>query len=212
MVKIALTDAGKKFRSQWIFRHLNLEILPGEKVAITGFNGSGKSTLLQIISGFQTLSEGRIDHFENDHQPDPSRWYHHLSYAAPYLDLPEEYTFEEMIAFQEKFKPFTAGVKTSDLKVISGLKGIEGKAFKNFSSGMKQRVKLVMAVMSDTPLLLLDEPLSNLDQKGVTWYRDLIETQAQNKTILVCSNAIQDEIFFCRRTIDIHDYKPEQGL
>ena len=212
MVTITLSDAGKKFRSQWIFRHLNLEIAPGDKVAITGFNGSGKSTLLQTISGFQSLSEGQLNHTNNQSVITTDQWYHHLAYAAPYLDLPEEYTFEELINFQQTFKPFAAGTNTESIIRLSGLKGIEQKPIKNFSSGMKQRVKLVLAIMSDTPLLLLDEPLSNLDQNGVDWYRSLIENHAGNKIILVCSNNIREEIFFCNRVLNIHDYKYDQEV
>lgn len=207
MASISLTDAGKKFSTQWVFRNLNLEIKPRERLAITGFNGSGKSTLLQAISGFQSLSEGTILYTVKNATINSEHWHRHISYAAPYLDVPEEYTFEELIRFQSKFKPLTENITTGDMLQISGLTGIENKAIKNYSSGMKQRIKLSLAVMSAVPVLLLDEPLSNLDQKGVSWYKSLIEEHAKEKTIIVCSNNIQEEIFFCDRKIDIHDYK-----
>lgn len=209
MVSIHLHDTGKKFRSQWIFRHLNLEIPSSDRVAITGYNGSGKSTLLQVISGFQSASEGQVDFISSGNKTDPSKWHEQISYAAPYLDVPEEYTFEELILFQRKFKPLAQQLTTGEIIKISGLSGIEQKAIKHYSSGMKQRIKLTLAVLSAVPVLLLDEPLSNLDERGVEWYKLLIEEHTRGKTIIVCSNNIENEIFFCHRNIDIHHYKQD---
>lgn len=209
MATISLTGLGKKFRSQWVFRNLNLDINSGERLAITGYNGSGKSTLLQVISGFQSASEGQLSYTINGSLIEPEKWHEQLSYAAPYLDVPEEYTFEELIQFQRKFKPVADQLQVIEIIKISGLSGIEQKAIKHYSSGMKQRIKLTLAVLSSVPVLLLDEPLSNLDQRGVDWYKELIEVHAKDKTIIVCSNNIRDEIFFCQRTIDIHAYKQD---
>jgi ABC-type multidrug transport system ATPase subunit len=72
---------------------------------------------------------------------------------------------------------------------------------KNFSSGMKQRLKLTLAIMSDTPLLLLDEPLSNLDENGATWYQQMVRDFAGDRTIVVCSNMNEKEIGFCHEKI-----------
>lgn len=209
MISISINGAGKKFMSQWIFKNLHFEISNGERISITGFNGSGKSTLLQVISGFQSLSEGAIAYkVQGSNIPD-EKWYQHLSYAAPYIDLPEEYTFEELIRFQATFKPFHSGITGHELLKASELEHIGGKAIKHFSSGMKQRVRLTLSICASSPLLLLDEPLSNLDERGAKWYHAMIDQYAREKTILVCSNNVQDEISFCNRQLNIQDYKPE---
>ncbi len=206
MIQIQLQSAGKKFQKQWVFRNLQLHISGFEKLAITGLNGSGKSTLLQIISGFQSLTEGTI-HFSLDGNTIPiDQWYHQLSYAAPYIDLPEEYNLQELLSFYSSFKPFQSNLSIDDVINIMQLEN-NNKAIKHFSSGMKQRLKLSMAILSNTPVLLLDEPLSNLDKNGHIWYHELIQKYAGHKTIVVCSNNIEEEISFCKTKLDIHDFK-----
>lgn len=209
MISISLNGAGKKFISQWIFKNIHFEIHPGERLSITGFNGSGKSTLLQAISGFQTITEGSITYQLDKGIIPEDKWYQHLSYAAPYIEMPDEYTFEELIRFQSTFKPFQNSLTVQSLLKASELKEIDKKALKHFSSGMKQRVRLTLAICAATPLLLLDEPLSNLDERGAIWYHSMIEQFGKGKTILVCSNNVRDEISFCERQLNIQDYKPE---
>lgn len=207
MIQIQLQSAGKKFQKQWVFRNLELHIQGIEKLAITGLNGSGKSTLLQIISGFQSLSEGTI-HFSLDGKTIAiDQWYHQISYAAPYIDLPEEYNLQELLSFYGSFKPFQNKLSIHDVIDIMQLGNSSNKAIKHFSSGMKQRLKLSMAILSDTPVLLLDEPLSNLDKNGHAWYHELIQKYTAHKTIIVCSNNVEEEISFCRSRLDIHDFK-----
>lgn len=207
MIRIQLQSAGKKFQKQWVFRKLDLQLSGAEKLAITGENGSGKSTLLQIISGFQTLSEGSIQFYAGEHLIDPDNWYTHLSYAAPYLDVPEEYNLAELISFYASLKPFQNDLKKEQIMEIMQLSTSDQKAIKHFSSGMKQRLKLSLAILSKAPVLLLDEPLSNLDKNGHRWYQELIQRFALHKTILVCSNQIEEEISFCTSSINIHDFK-----
>lgn len=207
MIQIQLQSAGKKFQKQWVFRNLELHIQGTEKLAITGLNGSGKSTLLQIISGFQSLSEGTIQFSLDGKTIAIDQWYHQISYAAPYIDLPEEYNIQELLSFYGSFKPFQNKLSIPDVIDIMQLGNSSNKAIKHFSSGMKQRLKLSMAILSNTPVLLLDEPLSNLDKNGHSWYQELIEQYAKHKTIIVCSNHIEAEIIFCTSKIDIHDFK-----
>jgi ABC-type multidrug transport system ATPase subunit len=87
-----------------------------------------------------------------------------------------------------------------------GLGGQEKKPVKYFSSGMKQRLKLVMAIYANTPLLLLDEPCSNLDEQGIKWYRDLMKTQLGKRTILIASNQ-GFEYDFCDAELSLLKYK-----
>jgi ABC-type multidrug transport system ATPase subunit len=205
-MKIQLQGLGKRYNNEWIFRNINTEILPGEKVVILGSNGSGKSTLLRVVAGNFLPSEGKTVYSFKETEVDSEEMYKHISVSAPYLEIIEEFTFKELIDFYSQFKPMK--FSSSEIIEISGLKKTGDKAIKHFSSGMKQRVKLVLAALSDVPLLLLDEPSSNLDKAGIAWYRTLIEEHCTNKTIIVCSNAQQEEYFFCSREIKVEDYKP----
>jgi ABC-type multidrug transport system ATPase subunit len=168
MMKISVTEAGKRFNRDWIFRGLTLEFKAGTHYAITGHNGSGKSTLLQCIAGAMHLSEGNIDYHTETETLDKDNWYHHVSICTPYLEVIEEMTATEFLDYHSSFKAM--------------------KQIRHFSSGMKQRVKLAQAFFSDTSVLLLDEPCSNLDKMGFDLYKKLIENHTQDRLLLIGSN------------------------
>ncbi len=189
-MKIVLNNIGKRFNKEWIFRNISHEFSIGNKYAILGTNGSGKSTLLQIISGAVAQTEGIIT----------AAPFRDLSLAAPYLELPEEMTWKEAVSFHGKFKKFAPSLQgEADVIAISGLGSSANKEIRNFSSGMKQRARLSLAVLSDTPLLLLDEPSTNLDANAVKWYQDLINEYAKEKLVMVCSNYNKEEYSFCNQ-------------
>ena len=204
---ISVINAGKKFGAEWIFRNLNLDIHSAEKIAILGLNGSGKSTLLQALSGYLTLNEGDISFTLNSDKIDSEKMYKQCSYASPYLELIEDFTLEELIEHTKVYKPFINHLTTQQIIEISGMGEHSTKFIHQFSSGMKQRLKLTLAILADAPILLLDEPTSNLDATVIRWYQTMIETYAIHKTIIVCSNSIKEEYLFCSKTIVMEDYK-----
>lgn len=200
---ITLNKAGKKFYREWIFRNLNITLEAGSKWVLLGPNGSGKSTLLQILSGAVGLTEGDIKFHSEDKEVSIDDVFQSMSISAPYLELIEEFTLEEIIHFHFKFKKAKNGLSEAEVLKLSGLESKKDKVFKFFSSGMKQRIKLTLAILSDTPILLLDEPCSNLDSSVVKWYQEMIAQYAMDRTIIVASNNQQDEFAFCDQRISI---------
>jgi len=205
-MKIILDQIGRRFNREWIFREVNYTFEIGNSYAILGANGSGKSTLLQVISGSLTSSEGRISYSQEDIPLNIENVFPELSFAAPYLELIEEFTLSEHIDFHFQFKRYREGYDKKSVVSLLGLHHSEHKALKNFSSGMKQRVKLALAFCSDTKILLLDEPVSNLDQQGVEWYLSLIEQFSSERLVIVCSNQ-EHEYAFCGNRVRVEDYK-----
>ena len=201
-MRITLIDAGKRFNRDWIFRHLSYEFIQGHSYAITGPNGSGKSTLLQAIGGAIGMSEGGA-RYENI---SPEQVYRYISLAAPYLELVEEMTVLEFLRFHGKFKPLIPSCSVETIIDRVGLGSAAHKQIRYYSSGMKQRVKLAQAIFSDTPVLLLDEPCTNLDSEGIALYRQLIAEYAANRLVIVSSNDLQ-EYDFCEQTMNILDWK-----
>ena len=203
---ITLQNAGKRFNREWIFRRLDYTFQQGKSYAITGPNGSGKSTLLQTIAGAIGQSEGTVTYITQDQKLEADDNYKHISIAAPYLEVIEEMTAAEFLAFHVSFKPFISTVSIPQILDIIGLQAATGKQIRFYSSGMKQRIKLAQAIFSDVPVLLLDEPCTNLDAPGYALYNKLINDYCSNKLIIVSSNDI-NEYSFCRETISILDYK-----
>ncbi len=205
-MKILLSDAGKRYNREWIFRHLNYEFNTGNAYAITGNNGSGKSTLLQVIAGAVQHNEGTIN-FIADGKNIATEYHHqHLSFLAPYLELPEEMTLIEFFNFHQYFKAFLPAVAGSDIIKDLGLQDAAHKQIRYFSSGMKQRVKLAQAIFSNVPVVMLDEPCTNLDAEGIALYHKLIETYCKNRLVIVSSND-ENEINFCNYSLNILEYK-----
>lgn len=204
-MKIALNNIGRRFNKEWIFRNLSTEFSSGNRYAILGPNGSGKSTLLSVLNGSLTPSEGQIS-FSADRDIPVEDIYQKISLAAPYLELVETFTLKEIIDFHFKFKNFASGLDQQSLIAVLGLEKSANKEIKYFSSGMKQRTKLALACCSDTPILFLDEPTSNLDTQGIDWYRNLIERFTPGRLTIIGSNQIH-EYDFCDKEIQIADYK-----
>jgi ABC-type multidrug transport system ATPase subunit len=206
-MKILTCNSGKRYNKEWIFKDFSYEFADGIAYAITGPNGSGKSTLLQCLAGATHLSKGSIQYYLKEKEITADKTFLHLSFAAPYLELLEELTLEEMLNFHQKFKPFYGGITNKEAAHIVGLATSMQKQIGNFSSGMKQRLKLALAFFSNTQLLLLDEPTANLDAKGVALYQDLILEYRNNRTTIISSND-KEEYNFCKEVIIIEDYKP----
>ncbi|TWI83700.1 ABC-type multidrug transport system ATPase subunit [Lacibacter cauensis] len=204
-MKILLSDAGKRYNREWIFRHVTYEFNAGEAYAVTGNNGSGKSTLLQIISGAVQHSEGTIEY--NNGSTIAADVQHRLvAMAAPYLELPEEMTLEEFLTFHQSFKTFLPGLTVKKIIALLGLEKAAAKQIRYFSSGMKQRVKLAQAILSDVPVVLLDEPCTNLDADGISLYHRLVNAYCADRLVIVSSND-EVEYNFCQHKISIMDYK-----
>jgi len=205
-MQIILENIGRRFNREWIFRNVNYTFTQGESYAVLGPNGSGKSTLLQVVNGSLTPSEGQLNFKKDSEILRVEDVYEHLSLAAPYLELIEEFTLKEMIAFHFKFKKLLNGINQDNLIGLLGMQKSANKAIRYFSSEMKQRLKLALAFCSDTPILMLDEPTSNLDTQGVDWYLNLIQEFAQNRLTIICSNQ-HHEYSFCRHQLNVVDYK-----
>jgi len=206
MFTIQVQNASKRFHHEWIFKNLNLELSAGESIAITGGNGSGKSTLLKCLSGAIPLTSGAIQYQSGTTQIIDEQWFRSLALATPYLELPEEFTLSEVLSFHFQFKNPLQQRSNAEILEVLGLEKHKSKTLSQFSSGMKQRVKLALAIFSEVPFLLLDEPTTNLDKQGVTWYLDLIQQFTPNRIVMICSNDPR-EYDFCGKKIAMEDFK-----
>lgn len=207
MITVSLSNVGKKFGREWIFRGVSRVFQPGDRVAILGGNGSGKSTLLQVIAGFITPNEGTIETTTGERALSPDQLASYVSFASPYLQLIEEFTLREHLLHCFSIKKCRVTDDAAHIAEHLQLGSSIDKPVRQFSSGMKQRLRLGLAVLADTPLLMLDEPSSNLDAAGIEWYSRIISEHSRGRTIIVCSNALAHEYAFCDATLSVTDYK-----
>ena len=206
MLEIQLDGASKRFQFEWIFKNLSFALSQGNSLAITGSNGSGKSTLLKCISGSIPLTSGKILYTKDQRLISDTEWFSNLTFAAPYMELPEEFMLEELLKFHFKFKSPLNQISIEEMMEFMYLTPHKSKPVNHFSSGMKQRLKLGLAFFSDVPLVLLDEPTSNLDKKGIDWYLELVAKFSSKRILIICSNEPR-EYDFCEQKIVLEDYK-----
>jgi ABC-type multidrug transport system ATPase subunit len=205
-MQIALDNIGRRFNREWIFRGISYTFNNQDSYAVLGANGSGKSTLLQVLNGSLAPSAGKLSYSLQGQNIEPENIFTYLSLAAPYLELIEEFTLNEVIDFHFKFKKFKPGLNKAALTEILNLQGSQNKMIRYFSSGMKQRLKLALAFCADTAMLMLDEPTSNLDNQGIDWYLNLVEKYSAGRLTIICSNQ-EHEYSFCKHRLSIADYK-----
>ncbi|ANQ51077.1 ABC transporter ATP-binding protein [Flammeovirga sp. MY04] len=204
-MKIELSSLGKRFAREWIFRDINYSFVQDKIYAITGGNGSGKSTFLRILAGINDPSKGQINYYDQKGKKIAVEdiW-KVLSIAGPYTELIEEFTLEEHLDFHFSLKK---GTKTKkEIIDILGFEKSKNKQVQDFSSGMKQKLKLALAFFTEGEILLLDEPTSNLDANNIKWYQNWLEKVKQNKLLIICSNQ-KYEYEICNEIISIESYK-----
>jgi len=205
--RIELKQIGKRYRKDWIFRNVDLVFQSNKSYVIQGPNGSGKSTFLKLCASYLSPTKGSVNFFVNNKEIAENDISGHITLAAPYMELPEEFTPLEILDFHLGFKRFYDDLSKTDFLNLIDLHHAKDKPLNKFSSGMKQRMKLGLAIISQSEMLFLDEPAINLDAKGIELYKSLIEKYHHDRIILVCSNNIKDEFEFCDKAIDVSDYK-----
>lgn len=205
---ITLQDVGRRYNQDWIFRHIDYTFSQGKSYAILGPNGSGKSTLLKVLSGSLASSEGKIHYAKDGHTIAIEAIFQHLAIAAPYIELIEEFSLSELIDFHFTFRMCKPGFdKDRIIELLALPRNALHKEIKYFSSGMKQRVRLALACCTQSEILLLDEPTSNLDQQGENWYFDLLQWTDSFASLLIIGSNQEKEYDFCDEKMEITAHK-----
>lgn len=197
---------GKRYGREWIFRHLSYAFRPGTATALLGPNGAGKSTLLNTLAGQLLPTAGTLAYSLKGRALEVEDVPRYLAYCAPYLELLEDFTLSEFLRFHTRFKPLRPGLTVAQLVDIMYLQKARNQLIRTFSSGMKQRLKLALALYADAPLLLLDEPTTNLDAAGQDWYQEHVRATRAGRTLLLSSN-VPAEYAFCEAQLLVTDFR-----
>ncbi len=200
-------ELNKSFGRRLIFNDLQFRFDKSGVYGISGPNGSGKSTLVKIIAGILGASKGKIVHKMNDQEIAEELLHDHIGFVSPYLVLYEEFsTYENLKLFAE-----IRGVKFNKERVDYLLNKFllykrKDDLLKTYSSGMKQRVKFIFALMHSPQLIILDEPTSNLDDEGKNSVYELVREEGQKNIVLIASNEKSD-LELCNDIVYLEKYK-----
>lgn len=206
---ITFQQVSKRFSYEWIFRNIDYTFSSGQKIGIVGPNGSGKSTLLRLLLGTLEPSSGKVKFADEGHNIPVEKVYNKFSFAAPYMDLPGNFTMEEIIKFHFAFRTPIDKMQINDLIDLAQLSDSKRKQFNQFSSGMKQRFKLALAFSSQSSAVVLDEPTTNLDAATKAWFEKLVEDRLGQRSLIIATNEPFD-LQLCDTQFDIMNYKKKK--
>jgi ABC-type multidrug transport system ATPase subunit len=203
-MRVEARQVTKHFGKQPVFRQLNLIVESGDRVAIVGSNGSGKTTFLRLLAGFLRPNSGEVIWQKDLIKVEKESWSNKLTYAAPYIELIEELELIELLDLHSQLRPFHSSLNAKDVLQISGLQKAKNKQIRHFSSGMKQRLRLVLALLTNSSIVFLDEPSSNLDAAAIDWMQELVKDHLNNRSLLIGSNHINKELELASTIKELH--------
>jgi len=204
-MKIIAADIAKYFNERKIFGDINFTLNSGRSLAITGPNGSGKTTLIKIISGLMRPTFGSVTFYSGEHEIKREHRYQYLSLVSPYLELYEELSALENLHFLIRLRDIEDGEQKAEALLNRvNLYGRENDAVKTYSSGMRQRLKYVFALLSNPEILLLDEPTSNLDVDGIDIVYEIIQEQKEKNIVIIATND-RNDLKYGDQLIEISD-------
>jgi len=194
----------KTFNRRKIFSDISFSLNGSRSLAITGRNGSGKSTLIKILAGALSPSKGEIT-IEIDGKPvKPIDYFIHIGLISPYLQMYDEFTGWENLIFFRKVRGLNSDNEyLSELLRRVNLWERRNDYVRTYSSGMKQRLKYSFGLLHKPPILLLDEPTSNLDAEGISTVYEIMGEQKKNGILVVATNDTED-ISMCESVIDLN--------
>ena len=185
---ITTEKLGKRFSREWIFRNLSYTFEKGQTYAIVGPNGSGKSTLMQILWGQMPPTTGTLRYSKNQKELEIDSVFRNVTVATPYMDLIDEFTLTEQVGFHFKMKRGRNNLSIDEAMKKMYLYDARDKYVANFSSGMKQRLKLALAMFTEADAVFLDEPGTNLDRNAFDWYLEQLNELPKDCMIFIASN------------------------
>lgn len=208
-IEVICDNLSKSYSGKSVFKNFNFKITNRQSVSITGRNGSGKSTLVKILSELIQPTSGKVKILENDIPLEKENRFAKTGVLAPYVNLYEELSGFENLVFFYKLRNEN---KNNTLETVNfflnktGLYDQRNELLKNYSSGMKQKLKIAFAIMTEPEILILDEPRTNLDSYGVELINEITEKQKEKGILIVATNE-ENEKKNCDITINIEDYK-----
>jgi heme exporter protein A len=204
---LSADSINKTFGRRLIFKNISFKLNLSTIFGISGPNGSGKSTLVKIIANIISPSAGRIIHNLNGSEIKPGKLHNHIGLVSPYLVLYDEFTAYENLNYFSEIR----GISFNKERVDSLLNKFllfnrRNDLVKTYSSGMKQRLKFIFALMHSPQLIILDEPTSNIDDEGKEVVYELVKEEGNKNIVIIASNEKSD-LSLCSEIIDLNDYK-----
>lgn len=206
---VELNSLIKYFGRRLIFDGINFSFSSRNIYGISGPNGSGKSTLVKIIADLISPTRGKVIHRSGDKIIEPEDLHNHLGFVSPYLFLYDEFTAEENLSYSASIRGIKFNRERSDF-LLSELNLFDRRndLVRGYSSGMKQRLKFIFALLHEPQLIILDEPTSNLDNAGKDIVYRIIAEESKKNLVVIASNEDSD-LRLCNEVIELEKFKKQ---
>lgn len=192
-MQLIAENIAKSFGNSIIFKRINLEVSNGQCVGIVGPNGSGKTTLIRVLSRLISPSRGQVFYRLNGAEMSREESFKYIGLVGPYLELYQDLTAMENLNFFARVRGLTEYVSKIDTLLEQfGLINRKNDPVKAYSSGMKQRLKYIFALMHEPEILFIDEPRANLDEEGIRTVYQVIEEKKKQSIIILATNDSED--------------------
>ncbi len=204
---VILNNLVKYFGRRLVFNNINHRFDSGNIYGIAGPNGSGKSTIVKIIANLISPTKGKVVHLDGEKEINYERLHNYIGFVSPYLFLYDEFTaYENLIYFSKirgvKFNEAYADFLLSEFNLYKRRDDV----IRGYSSGMKQRLKFIFALIHNPQLVILDEPTSNLDAPGKEKVYEIIAKNRNEKLFIIASNE-ESDLELCGEIINLENYK-----
>jgi len=189
---LKINNLNKTYGTQRVLKDINMEIKKGAIYGFIGRNGAGKSTLMRIITGLASADSGVLELFGKKDQLNDER--NRIGVIIEYPTLHKSLTAYDNLEIQRRILGKVGKEKIPVVLEKVGLGDVDKKRVKDFSMGMKQRLALAMALLSDPDFLILDEPINGLDPMGIIEIRNTLTSLADSGVTIMISSHILAEL------------------
>ncbi len=195
-VRLVIDHVSKLYGARQVLHNIVAELTTGDVLLVTGHNGVGKSTLLRLLAGLQRPSSGAIRYAAAGREWEPAEAQPLIGMVGPDIQLYRELTAQEHMAFVADVRGIRCDA-ASQRQALARV-GLEQRADEyvaRFSSGMVQRLRYALALLHQPPVLLLDEPTTNLDATGVAMVERVVAEQRACGITVIATNDPRDRAF-----------------
>jgi len=197
----------KSFGRRLVFSGITFNLNKPGVLGISGPNGSGKSTLIKILAGINSPTKGQVIHSDNGKEIISEKIHNYIGFVSPYLVLYNEFSAWENLNYFALIRNISFDKsKVESLLDQFLLLNRKDDLVKAYSSGMKQRLKFIFALMHSPAFIFLDEPTSNLDDEGKQTVYNLIKSESEKAIVVVASNE-RNDLANCNEVLDLNYYK-----
>ncbi len=205
-VSIQVKNVTKDYGAIKAVNNLSFEAKKGEIIALLGPNGAGKSTLMNIITGFLAPTSGDVFVMGQNIKDAPIKSKEQIGFLPEGSPIYSDLSVREFLNYMRQLRNLPIEALNNAIKTAK-IEAVINQKVETLSKGYQRRVGFAQSILSNPPILLLDEPTDGLDPNQKHHIRELIQNMGQNKTIIISTHLLEEAQTICNRVLLINKGK-----